>query len=96
MILRLTGKKEKINNRYAQWGSVKDIEDKLEPGSSKNISFPSSEITTLSTPYVSESNGNGNKTKIQMNRLFGSKKPYGLLPERPGRQPYSKKRVFQS
>lgn len=92
---------EKKANRKKGGGGMKDYGFLEELGSEVNdipmqpIQFPSKEDYLVPTNKLAgvdpASNG---RTTLNMSLMFGSKKPFGLLPSKPHKQRFSMKRVF--
>ena len=92
---------EKKANRKKKGGGMKEYGFLEELGAEVNdipmrpVEFPSKEDFLVPTNKLMgvDPSSNG-RTQLNMTLMFGSNKPYGLLPAKPHKQRFSMKRVF--
>ena len=100
MELRLEKKNARVSEaRMKDWGYLEELQG-IGQGNKTSVPFPNKEKDGFIVP-TNKASGNSNdenngRTIINMRSLFGSNKPYGILPSRAHKQRYSKKRVFDS
>jgi hypothetical protein len=97
MLLRL----EKKAQRKKQSGGMKDYGFLEELGNEVNdipmrpVEFPSKNDYLVPTnKLVGVDPASNGRTELNMSLIFGSSKPYGMLPSKPHKQRFSMKRVF--
>ena len=98
MILRLekkTKKKKATTTKMKDFGFLEEIEEDIDSLDMKPIAFPPKSDYVVPTNSLETGNdANNGRNIIHMDRLFGSHKPYGVLPVRPHKQHFSHKRIF--
>ena len=104
MELRLEKKNNKKSQteKMKQFGLLEDIitDDEIDNLKMTKIEFPNNNnddgYKIPMNEIQNNSKTNVNNTIIHMNLLYGSNKPYGILPSKPHKQRFSHKRVFDS
>ena len=100
MELRLEKKNARISeSKMKEWGYLEELQD-VGSLNKMSVPFPNKDKSGFIVPTNkvagASSDENNGRTIIHMKSLFGSNKPYGILPARAHKQRYSKKRVFDA